>query len=94
MSPERAVAIREGLGFTLGHMAAILRVSPRTLMRWEGHSQATEIPGPAQVLYEMMERDELPAERYAPPGTVLEEEEVQPTSMGEMHLLAEAQSAR
>lgn len=80
MSPERARSIREGLGFTLGHMAAILRVTPRTVMRWEGHSQRTEIPGPAQVLYEMMDCDELPAERYAPPGTVLEEEDHPPTA--------------
>jgi len=84
MLAEQAKTIRTAAGLTVERMAAVMAVSPRTIMRWEGGSQAVEIPGPALRLYALMARDELPAWCYSPPeGTPVAD---QPGSGSSMHL--------
>lgn len=60
MTPAELRAIRKRYGLTLDQLAALLRVSSkRTVMRWE----AGEVPvsGPASIIYELMDADELPS---------------------------------
>lgn len=59
MTPERIRDIRKGNGLSYTQLAAILRVSDlRTVRRWE--KGQVPISGPASILLELIEADELP----------------------------------
>lgn len=91
MTPDQARAVRAAAGLTIQRLAALMRVDRRTVMRWEGGSGTVAIPGPAQVLYQLLERDQLPPEVYAPAeGGVVDAD--QPSApAGSTHVRAAAQ---
>lgn len=65
MTPAELTSIRKRLGLTQSGLAAILRISDlRTVRRWE----KGEIPvsGPASIILELMDHDELPNRYYTP----------------------------
>ena len=62
MTPTRIQAIRKQAGLSQTGLAALLRIADlRTIRRWEKGD--VPISGPASVVLEMLDRDELPA-RY------------------------------
>jgi len=62
MTPSTIKAIRKEAGLTQSGLAALLLISDvRTIRRWE--SGDVPISGPASIVLEMLDRDELPA-RY------------------------------
>ena len=59
MTPNRIRDIRKGNDLSYTQLAAILRVSDlRTVRRWE--KGQVPISGPASILLELIETDELP----------------------------------
>lgn len=59
MTPAETKAIRKRYGLSVEGLAALLRVSSRrTVMRWE--SGEVPISGPASIVLELMDADELP----------------------------------
>lgn len=63
MTPSEIIAIRNRYGLTQSGLAALLRISDRrTVRRWE----KGEIPisGPASIILELMDADELPNRFY------------------------------
>lgn len=64
MDAERIKRIRGRANLTQGDLADILRMSDlRTIRRWE--SGEYQITGPASVILELIEADQLPARFYA-----------------------------
>lgn len=64
MTPTEIIAIRNRYGLTQSGLAALLRISDRrTIRRWE--SGEIPITGPASIILELMDNDELP-NRYWP----------------------------
>lgn len=64
MTPAELLAIRNRYGLTQSGLAALLRISDRrTIRRWE--SGEIPITGPASIILELMDSDELP-NRYWP----------------------------
>lgn len=64
ITPAELKALRQRRGLSLPQLAALLRIqNRRTIMRWE----AGEVPisGPASIVLEMLDADELP-ERFTP----------------------------
>ena len=51
-------AIREGAELTQQALAHRLRVNIRSVQKWEGAER--KIPGPVQILMELLERGRLP----------------------------------
>lgn len=59
MKPAAVKAIRKRYGLSVEGLAALLRIgSRRTVMRWE--SGEVPISGPASIVLELMDADELP----------------------------------
>jgi DNA-binding transcriptional regulator YiaG len=59
MRPAELKAIRKRYGLSVDQLAALLRVaSKRTVMRWE--TGEVPVSGPASIIYELMDADELP----------------------------------
>jgi DNA-binding transcriptional regulator YiaG len=48
MTPEEFNRHRHGLGLSVSQVAAVLKVQPRTVRRWEDGTR--DVPGPVQVL--------------------------------------------
>jgi DNA-binding transcriptional regulator YiaG len=66
MTPTRIQSIRKQAGLSQTGLAALLRIADlRTIRRWEKGD--VPISGPASVVLEMLDRDELPA-RYVEQG--------------------------
>jgi DNA-binding transcriptional regulator YiaG len=66
MTPTRIQSIRKQAGLSQTGLAALLRIADlRTIRRWEKGD--VPISGPASVVLEMLDRDELPA-RYTEQG--------------------------
>lgn len=60
MIPARVRSIRQRAGLTQAGLADLLRVADRaTVGRWE--AGAIAVPGPASIVLELLEADELPA---------------------------------
>lgn len=59
MTPTEIIAIRNRYGLTQSGLATLLRMSDRrTIRRWE--SGEIPITGPASIILELMDSDELP----------------------------------
>jgi DNA-binding transcriptional regulator YiaG len=66
MTPAQIKTIRQQAGLSQTGLAALLRIADlRTIRRWEKGD--VPISGPASVVLEMLDRDELPA-RYVEQG--------------------------
>lgn len=64
MSPTELKAIRQRYGLTQTELADLLRISDRkTIRRWE--SGERPVSGPASIVLELMDSDDLP-NRYYP----------------------------
>jgi len=48
MTPDELKFVRHELGLSVAGLAIVLRVTPRSVRRWEDGTR--DIPGPAQVL--------------------------------------------
>lgn len=65
MSPTEIKAIRQRYRLSQSELAALLRISDlRTIRRWE--KGEVPISGPASIILELMDADELPNRFYAP----------------------------
>ena len=62
MQPEDFKTIRRDLGLSVTQIATVLRVTPRSVRRWEDGTR--DIPGPAQVLVEALRTGTLPSIRF------------------------------
>ena len=63
MTPTELKAIRVRYGLTQSGLAALLRISDkRTVRRWE--TGETPVSGPASIILELMDADELPNRFY------------------------------
>jgi DNA-binding transcriptional regulator YiaG len=59
MTPSEITAIRQRYSLTQAALAALLRISDiRTVRRWE--KGEVPISGPASIILELMDADELP----------------------------------
>lgn len=63
MTPAEITAIRKRYGLSQSELAALLRISDlRTVRRWE--KGEVPISGPASIILELMDADELPNRFY------------------------------
>lgn len=58
MTPEQFTAIREGAGLTKSGLAALLRVTYRSVQHWETGER--EISGPVAYLMELLGAKRIP----------------------------------
>lgn len=66
MSPAEIKAIRERARLTQTELAALLRISDkRTVRRWE--TGEVPISGPASIILELLDKDELPNRYWMTP---------------------------
>lgn len=64
MTPAELKSIRQRFGLSQSELAGVLRISDlRTIRRWE--KGEVPVSGPASILLELMDADELP-NRYFP----------------------------
>jgi DNA-binding transcriptional regulator YiaG len=63
MTPTEIKAIRQRYGLSQSELAALLRISDlRTIRRWE--KGEVPVSGPASIVLELMDADELPNRFY------------------------------